>query len=82
MRTHRHRDDGQLGRGAVTSTIVFDERFGDACLQGLDEFSHVEVLFLLDKTTERSAYSPVVDLKPTMTEFLPTDARQPAWVVG
>jgi hypothetical protein len=27
--------------GAVRSTITIDERFGQACLQGLDAFSHV-----------------------------------------
>src|SRR5690349_17313752 len=35
--------------GAVRSTIVVDERFGDACLQGLEGFSHVEVLFVFDQ---------------------------------
>ena len=35
--------------GAVRSTITVDERFGDACLQGLEGFSHVEVLFLFDQ---------------------------------
>ncbi len=35
--------------GAVRSTIVVDERFGEACLQGLEEFSHVEVLFVFDR---------------------------------
>ncbi|MFE7236014.1 hypothetical protein ACFVAF_36465 [Streptomyces sp. NPDC057596] len=28
--------------GAVRSTITIDERFGEACLQGLEGFSHVE----------------------------------------
>lgn len=119
--------------GEVTSTIVVGERFGDDCLLGLDEFSHVDVLFLFDQTTDRPDYSPrrprgradlpkvglfadrgprrpnligvttcriasvdgrslevvgldavdgtpVVDLKPTMLEFLPADVRQPEWV--
>lgn len=35
--------------GAVRSTITVDERFGDACLQGLSGFSHVEVLFVFDR---------------------------------
>lgn len=35
--------------GAVRSTITIDERFGDKCLQGLEDFSHVEVLFLFDQ---------------------------------
>lgn len=35
--------------GAVRSTIVVDERFGEACLQGLEEFSHVEVFFVFDR---------------------------------
>lgn len=32
--------------GAVRRTITVDERFDDACLQGLEGFSHVEVLFV------------------------------------
>ena len=42
--------------GAVRSTITVDERFGDACLQGLDGFSHVEVLFVFDQLSELDDY--------------------------
>ncbi|MER7171490.1 SAM-dependent methyltransferase [Streptomyces mesophilus] len=42
--------------GAVRSTIVFEERFGEACLQGLEGFSHVEVLFVFDRLPEREDY--------------------------
>ncbi|XVV16274.1 SAM-dependent methyltransferase [Actinoplanes sp. CA-131856] len=42
--------------GAVRSTIVVDERFGDACLQGLELFSHVEVLFVFDQLEELDDY--------------------------
>lgn len=42
--------------GAVRSTITIDERFGEACLQGLDGFSHVEVLFVFDQFPERGDY--------------------------
>jgi len=35
--------------GAVRSTITVDERFGEACLQGLEEYSHVEVLYVFDR---------------------------------
>ena len=42
--------------GAVRSTIVVDERFGEACLQGLDGFSHVEVLFVFDRLAELDDY--------------------------
>lgn len=120
--------------GAVRSTITIDERFGDACLQGLEGFSHVEVLFLFDQLEELDDYreprpyrgradlppvgvfagrgprrpnrigvtscriesvegrelavlgldavsgTPVIDLKPTMVEFLASDVRQPEWV--
>lgn len=38
--------------GAVRSTITVDERFGDTCLQGLEGFSHVEVLFVFDQVPE------------------------------
>lgn len=44
--------------GAVTSTIVVDERFGDNCLLGLADFSHVDVFFVFDQTTERPDYRP------------------------
>ena len=42
--------------GAVRSTITVDERFGDACLQGLELFSHVEVLFVFDQFPEGGDY--------------------------
>ncbi|MBC9716822.1 SAM-dependent methyltransferase [Streptomyces sp. TRM66268-LWL] len=42
--------------GAVRSTITVDERFGDACLQGLEGFSHVEVLFVFDRFPELHDY--------------------------
>ena len=133
---HNQRTDVQHSDqwGAVRSTIVVDERFGDRCLQGLEGFSHVEVLFVFDQLDELDDYlepqpyrgrtdlptlgvfagraprrpnrigvtccaiesvddreltvigldavtgTPVVDLKPVMREFLPTDVRQPAWV--
>jgi tRNA (adenine37-N6)-methyltransferase len=40
----------------VRSTILIDERFGDHCLDGLSEFSHVEVLFHFDQLAEREDY--------------------------
>ncbi|MBW9206753.1 SAM-dependent methyltransferase [Mumia sp. zg.B17] len=120
--------------GAVRSTIVLDERFGEASLQGLDEFSHVDVVFVFDQFPEDDDYgeprpyrgrsdlppvgifagrgprrpnrigvtscaiesvhgreltvvgldavsgSPVIDLKPTIAEFLPVGTTQPSWV--
>lgn len=42
--------------GRVLSTIMIDERFGDDCLAGLADFSHVEVLFLFDQANEREDY--------------------------
>jgi len=42
--------------GAVRSTILVDERFGEACLQGLDGFSHVEVLFVFNRFAELDDY--------------------------
>ena len=122
--------------GEVRSTITVDERFGEACLQGLEGFSHVEVLYVFDQFSEpepddvreprpyrgrsdlppmgifagrgprrpnrigvtscriESVHgrdltvvgldavtgTPVIDLKPTMTEFVPRDVTQPAWV--
>jgi tRNA (adenine37-N6)-methyltransferase len=118
---------------AVTSTITVDQRFGEDCLLGLAEFSHIDVFFVFDRATERPDYrprpprgradlpavgvfadrgpnrpnrigmttctitsvhgrtlevlgldavtgTPIIDLKPTMIEFQPTDIRQPTWV--
>lgn len=35
--------------GAVDSCIVLDERFSAGALEGLDQFSHAEVLFFFDR---------------------------------
>ena len=56
--------------GDMESTIVLEERFGDECLAGLADFSHVDVV----------VGTPVLDVKPVMREFLARDVRQPAWV--
>jgi tRNA (adenine37-N6)-methyltransferase len=119
--------------GNVLSTVTIDDRFPDDCLRGLEDFSHVEVLFVFDQTQERTDYharpprgrahlpavgvfadrgprrpnrigaticrvvsvagrqltvrgldavhgTPVIDLKPVMTQFLPAHVDQPAWV--
>jgi tRNA (adenine37-N6)-methyltransferase len=66
--------------GAVRSTITVDERFGEACLQGLDGFSHVEVRELTVVGLDAVTGTPVIDLKPTMAEFQPVNVRQPEWV--
>ena len=42
--------------GRVLSTIMISERFGEDCLAGLAEFSHVEVLFIFDQASERYDY--------------------------
>ena len=42
--------------GAVRSTITIDERFGEASLQGLEGFSHVEVLFVFDQFPDKGDY--------------------------
>jgi tRNA (Thr-GGU) A37 N-methylase len=42
--------------GGVTASIVVDERFGDDCLTGLSDFSHVEVVYVFDRATERPDY--------------------------
>lgn len=119
--------------GAVVSVIEIDERFGADCLQGLADYSHAEVVFVFDRTSERDEYvpraprgradlppvgvfadhgprrpnrlgvsyceimsvehrrltvrgldavdsTPVLDIKPAMTQFLPAVVRQPEWV--
>ena len=42
--------------GDVDSTILVEPRFGDRCLTGLAEFSHVEVVFFFDRLPEREDY--------------------------
>lgn len=50
-------DPADTGHWAfVVSVIRIDERFPADCLQGLQEFSHVEVLFHFDQARERSSY--------------------------
>lgn len=44
--------------GDVTSIIRIDDRFGDDCLLGLDEFSHAEIIFLFHLAAERPSYPP------------------------
>lgn len=44
--------------GDVRSTIVVDEHFGDDCLLGLADFSHVDVVFVFDQLPERPNYRP------------------------
>lgn len=46
--------------GAVVSGIELDERFGERCLQGLDEFSHVQVVYLFDRAVEKDDYAPPI----------------------
>jgi tRNA (adenine37-N6)-methyltransferase len=40
----------------VESTVQIEQRFGDHCLDGLSEFSHVEVVFFFDRLAERQDY--------------------------
>jgi tRNA-Thr(GGU) m(6)t(6)A37 methyltransferase TsaA len=120
--------------GGVTATIALDPPYNERSLQGLDRFSHVEVVFLFDRVGEGGVClharhprgnpdwpevgilaqrakdrpnriglctcelvavdgasivvrgldaidgTPVLDVKPYMTEFAPRgDVRQPAW---
>ena len=43
------RDDGW---GNVTARIELTEKFGPECLEGLEDFSHAEVIFHLDRVAE------------------------------
>ena len=42
--------------GGVVSTITVDDRFPDDCLQGLEDFSHAEIVFHFDLFEERSSF--------------------------
>ncbi|HKC28710.1 MAG TPA: SAM-dependent methyltransferase [Jatrophihabitans sp.] len=44
--------------GKTTSRIVLEPEFDESALLGLDEFSHVEVLFVFDRAVERDRYEP------------------------
>lgn len=60
-RVHNHRTEpgDSDGWGDVISRLEIDERFGDQALTGLEEFSHVEVLYFFDKLEERADYTGV-----------------------
>ncbi|MFI5396933.1 MAG: SAM-dependent methyltransferase [Candidatus Binatia bacterium] len=125
------RDDGW---GDVRARIELTEAFGPECLDGIEEFSHAEVMFYFDRVPESALErgarhprgnqvwprvgifaqrakdrpnrlgttiveiagkegrvltvigldamdgTPVIDIKPVMSEFLPRGAvRQPQW---
>ncbi|MGC4787734.1 SAM-dependent methyltransferase [Micromonospora sp. DT178] len=55
--------------GDVPSTILVEPRFGEGCLTGLADFSHVEVVFFFDRLTEREDYRP--PLRPRGRADLP-----------
>jgi tRNA-Thr(GGU) m(6)t(6)A37 methyltransferase TsaA len=120
---------------SVTATIELDEAFDESAFDGLDGFSHAEILFHFDRVPEDAVErgtrhprnnpgwprvgifaqrnsarpnrigativrvlsrsgrvltvagldavdgTPVLDIKPVMTEFLPREpVRQPSWV--
>ena len=120
--------------GRVTATIALDPPYDERSVQGLDRFSHVEVVFLFDRVPPEGVHqharrprgnpawpevgifaqrakgrpnrlgstivqvvgregrclrvlgldavdgTPVLDIKPVMTEFLPREpVRQPDW---
>jgi len=122
------------GWDRVSARIELATAFGPEALDGIEEFSHIEVLFVFDRVSETDVErgarhprgnpswprvgifaqraknrpnrlgativelqgrngrvltvagldavdgTPVVDIKPVMTEFLPrTPVRQPAW---
>lgn len=55
---HNGRSDPQDSDhwGDEESTIMVESRFGNGCLTGLADFSHVEVVFFFDRLTERASY--------------------------
>jgi tRNA (adenine37-N6)-methyltransferase len=68
--------------GAVRSTITIDERFGEASLQGLDGFSHVEVLFVFDQFADEGNYREPLPYRgradlPPMGVFAGRGPRRP-----
>lgn len=51
------RDDTDHWGEVICDVVVDPERFGPSALAGLDEFSHVEVIFVFDQVRERSDYT-------------------------
>ncbi|MBW9215637.1 SAM-dependent methyltransferase [Mumia sp. zg.B53] len=47
---------GDRGWGDVDSVVEVDERFGERPFEGLDGFSHVELVFVFDEVEERADY--------------------------
>jgi tRNA (Thr-GGU) A37 N-methylase len=78
------------GWGDVRARIELAEAFGPEALDGIEEFSHAEVLFagrsgraLEVVGLDAVDGTPVLDIKPVMREFLPrTPVRQPAWATA
>lgn len=79
--------------GSLESTITLSADLDARSLAGLDEFSHVEVLFMFDRVDPRDVCAtarvrgldaidgtPVIDIKPYFGEFGPRGPlRQPRW---
>ena len=63
LRPVGHVVDGRTDRdntdywGDSECAVELDPSFGEAALVGLEEFSHVEILFVFDRTTERDDYT-------------------------
>ena len=66
--------------GAVRSTITIEERFGQACLQGLEGFSHVEILFVFDQFPELDDHREPRPYRgvPTFRPWVSSPAAAPA----
>ena len=43
--------------GSVTSEVVIDKSLPEECLDGLETFSHVEILFYFDKVSDSQKFS-------------------------
>jgi tRNA (Thr-GGU) A37 N-methylase len=57
VRGREHDPQSSEGWGDVVSAIEVDPRFGDNAFEGLDGFSHVEVVFVFDEVEERDDYA-------------------------
>ena len=43
--------------GDIVSTITLDDRFGRAALRGLEDFSHLEVVYVFDQVSEQELHT-------------------------
>ena len=62
--------------GDIVSTITLDDDFGPDALRGLEEFSHLEIVYVFDRVRESSCTPVSVDR--AITRIGPRSASSPS----